>query len=44
MAYYFDHQAAIGKEIHQELAEVDQLRAAAGPSPLAARFRAKGWL
>lgn len=42
MAYYFDHQQTIDDEIRQELAEVDRLRTASGPSPFALRFRAKG--
>lgn len=39
LAYYYDHQAQIDQEIQEELAEVDRLRAEAGPSSLADKLR-----
>lgn len=44
MAYYFDHQEEIDGEIAQEVKEVDEARAKAGPSPFYLRLRAKGLL
>jgi uncharacterized protein (DUF433 family) len=37
MAFYFDHQAEIDKEIAAELNEVDRLRACAPPASLVVR-------
>jgi hypothetical protein len=42
MAYYFDHQDEIDREIAAELEEVDA--GAAAPSPLVLRMKAKGLL
>jgi hypothetical protein len=44
MAYYFDHQEEIDAEIRSEIAEANEARARAGPSPLAMRLRAQGLL
>jgi uncharacterized protein (DUF433 family) len=44
MAYYFDHQAEIDGEIQAELAQVQEDRARATPSPFVVRLRAKGLL
>jgi len=44
MAYYFDHQTEVDEEIRRELDQVRQSRAAAKPSPVSTRLRAKGLL
>lgn len=38
-AYYYDHEAELDAEIDRRLAEVEQLRASAGESPIARRLR-----
>ena len=43
-AYYYDHQEEIDKDIEQRLQRIDQIQKGKGPSPLAARLRAKGLL
>jgi hypothetical protein len=40
LAYYYDHQ----EKIEQRLRRVDQIQREKGPSPLAARLKAKGLL
>lgn len=42
LAYYWDHQDEINRQIEGELRLVDQIRARAGVSPLIARLRAQG--
>ncbi len=42
LAYYWDHQAELDKDIERRLKSVDRLRGSVGESPLAARLRAKG--
>jgi uncharacterized protein (DUF433 family) len=44
MGYYFDHQEEIDDEIRKELEEVDRAQAAAKPSSIFLRLRAKGLL
>jgi uncharacterized protein (DUF433 family) len=44
LAYYYDHQEEIDKDIEQRLHRVDQIQREKGPSPLAARLKAKGLL
>ena len=44
LAYYYDHQEEIDENIEQRLQRVDQLQREKGPSPLAARLKAKGLL
>jgi len=42
LAYYWDHQEELDRDIEQRLEFVDQLQRAREPSPLVARLRAKG--
>jgi uncharacterized protein (DUF433 family) len=44
MAYYFDHQQEIDKEIQKEVQEAASTLANAPPSPFLARMRVKGLL
>jgi uncharacterized protein (DUF433 family) len=44
LAYYWDHQAELDRDIEQRLQFVDQVQRALGPSPLVARLKAKGLL
>jgi uncharacterized protein (DUF433 family) len=44
LAYYYDHQQEIDEDIEQRLQRVDQIQRQKGPSPLAARLKAKGLL
>jgi len=44
LAYYWDHVEELNKDIERRLRQIDQMRNAAGPSPLAARLKAKGLL
>ena len=44
LAYYYDHQEKIDEDIEQRLRRVDQIQRDKGPSPLAARLKAKGLL
>ncbi len=44
LAYYWDHQDELDRDIERRLQFVDQMQQAAGPSPLRARLRAKGLL
>ncbi len=44
LAYYYDHQAEMDREIERQLQESDALAAAARESPLRARLRAAGRL
>ena len=39
MAYYFDHQSEIDKEIEAELAETEQVRTSGRPPPIIERLR-----
>jgi len=40
LAFYFDHQAEFDAQIENDLKALQQLRAAAGQSPLQRRLRA----
>jgi len=42
LAYYWDHQEEFDQDIERRLQFVDQVRQAAGPSPLVALLKAKG--
>ena len=42
LAYYWNHQEELNRDIERRLQFVDQIRRAMGPSPLVARLRAKG--
>ena len=42
LAYYWDHQDELDRDIERRVELVDQLRSAIGPSPLVARLKAKG--
>ena len=44
LSYYYDHQAEIDAEIERSAREYEELRAAAGESPLVKRLRAEGKL
>lgn len=44
LAYYYDHQEDIDKDIEQRLQRIDHIQKGKGPSPLAARLKAKGLL
>src|SRR5206468_2720348 len=44
MAYYFDHQAEIDREIEQEQIAISESRAHANPTPVELRLRAQGLL
>ncbi len=43
LAYYWDHQEELDKDIENRLLAVDQYRQSSGESPLVARLKAK-WL
>jgi len=42
LAYYWDHQGEIDKDIERRLAFVNQCRKTVEPTPLVARLRSKG--
>jgi uncharacterized protein (DUF433 family) len=42
LAYYWDHQGELDRDIERRLQFVNQVQRAMGPSPLVARLRAKG--
>jgi len=42
LAYYWDHQEEINRQIEAELQYVDQMRRRLGDSPLLARLKADG--
>ena len=42
LAYYWDHQEELDRNIEQRLQFVDRVQRAIGPSRLAARLKAKG--
>jgi len=44
LAYYWDHQDALDRDIERRLQFVDRVQRATGPSPLVARLKAKGLL
>jgi uncharacterized protein (DUF433 family) len=44
MAYYFDHQAELEKEIEEEVKLAEEWRANTPPSPFVLRLRAQGLL
>ncbi|MGQ9556153.1 MAG: DUF433 domain-containing protein [Anaerolineae bacterium] len=44
LAYYWDHTDEIDKALEDGLREYDEMRRAAGPSPLQARLKAMGLL
>lgn len=44
LAYYWDHVEELNQDIERRLQNIDQIRQAAGPSPLVARLKSKGLL
>jgi len=44
LAYYWDHQDELDRDIERRLQFVDQVQQASAPSPLVARLKAKGML
>ncbi|MBI1801624.1 MAG: DUF433 domain-containing protein [Chloroflexi bacterium] len=42
LAYYWDHQAELERDIDQRLQRVDQMRSESGPTALEARLKATG--
>jgi uncharacterized protein (DUF433 family) len=44
LAYYWDHEEDLNREIEQGLQQMDQMRKAAGPSPLVKRLKSQGLL
>ena len=44
LAYYSDHRQELDRDIEDRLRQVDEIQAAAEPSPLVARLKAKGLL
>jgi len=44
LAYYWDHEEELNREIEQDLKDIDQMRKAAGPSPLVRRLKSQGLL
>ena len=44
LAYYYDHQEELDREIDKGLREVAQIRASLGTSPIRLKLRAKGLL
>jgi uncharacterized protein (DUF433 family) len=44
LAYYWDHEEELNKDIERRLQYSEELRRAAGPSPLVARLKSKGLL
>lgn len=44
LAYYWDHQAELDRDIENRLEAANQLRRTLRPSPLVARLQAKGLL
>lgn len=44
LAYYYDHQVEMDEQIHQQMQQVEAMRAAAGESPLLKRLREMGKL
>jgi uncharacterized protein (DUF433 family) len=44
LAYYYDHQAEIDREIEEQLRQVDQIKASLGESPVRLKLKAIGRL
>ena len=44
LAYYFDHQDEVDREIRDEWEQADRSRSLATPSPFVAKLRSKGLL
>ncbi len=44
LAYYYDHQAEIDREIDDQLQRVEKVRTDLGPSPIRQKLKAKGLL
>jgi uncharacterized protein (DUF433 family) len=44
LAYYYDHQAEMDREVDEQLQRVETIRNAVGPSPIRQKLRAKGLL
>ncbi|MCL0066043.1 DUF433 domain-containing protein [Dehalococcoidia bacterium] len=42
LAYYWDHVRELDQDAEHRLQHIEQIRQAAGPSPLVARLKAKG--
>ena len=44
LAYYWDHEEELNRDIEQGLQHIEQMRKAAGPSPLVKRLKSQGLL
>src|SRR5437773_1129815 len=44
LAYYYDHQPEMDREIDEQLQRVETIRNAVGPSPIPQKLKAKGLL
>jgi hypothetical protein len=44
LAYYYDHQAEMDREIEAQLRQVDQIKASLGESPVRLKLKAMGRL
>jgi uncharacterized protein (DUF433 family) len=44
LAYYWDHQEELDRDIERRLRDMEETRRVSGPSPLAARLKAKGFI
>jgi uncharacterized protein (DUF433 family) len=44
LAYYYDHQDEIDREIESQLQRAEKIRADLGPSPIRQKLKAKGLL
>jgi uncharacterized protein (DUF433 family) len=42
LAYYWDHEEVLNREIQQDVKDIEQIRKAAGPSPLVRRLKRQG--
>jgi uncharacterized protein (DUF433 family) len=42
LAYYWDHQEELDRDIERRLGEIERVRQATAPTPLDARLKAKG--
>ena len=44
LAYYWDHEGELNKDLERRLQNMEKIRQASGPSPLAARLKSQGLL
>jgi uncharacterized protein (DUF433 family) len=44
LAYYYDHQPEMDREVDEQLQRVETIRNAVGPSPIRQKLKAKGLL